>query len=180
MAAISIPSALVHLSKTKRAHPRDGDETDTIVIRDESESAIPRYRTFGVKGRANLENVYFGLMAVLDANPETIVKISEYKQERMKDLLQAINNVDQQKMKAIAVKPDEERTRLDRVELRSVLTDSYPRLGLFLYDQHDRIVTGIYLFVQEVVNLLQWMNQYYGIGDTQFVTYEITEKFDFF
>ena len=180
MAAIATPLAHVHLSKTKRAHPREGDAEDTIIIRDANESLNSRFRTFGVKGRENLENVYFGLIGMLAANRDTIINISQYKQVRMKQFLKEINNVDRQKIKDIIVKPDMETIRMGEVELRSVLTDSYPRLGLSLYDKNDCRITEMHLFVPEVVSLLKWMNQYYGIGDTRFVVYEITDKYDFF
>ena len=69
------------------------------------------------------------------------------------------------------------------LELRLNISDSYPRLGLFLREKEEDgnwYVTGIYLFSNELAKLIKHMNNFYKIGSTEFKTYDITDRFDFF
>ena len=53
--------AQVWLSKTIVAMPRDVEPTDTLCIWDEKALETKNWKAFGVKGRDNIENLYYGL-----------------------------------------------------------------------------------------------------------------------
>ena len=60
---------------------------------------------------------------------------------------------------------------MGELELRLNISDSYPRLGLFLREKEQdggAYVTGIYSFSNELVSLIKWMNRFYKIGSTVF------------
>ena len=49
------------LSKTRDVYARKGEEMSTLIIRDTMEG---NFKAFGVKGRKNLLNLYYGILAL--------------------------------------------------------------------------------------------------------------------
>ena len=169
--------AQVRLSKTVVVMPQDGEPTDTLCIWDEKALATQTCKAFGVKGRDNIENLYYGLQSMLRTHFKKIDKKSKFSQKPLNTFLTSLNQTDVAVLeKRYKVASDiEQPHKMGTVELRLNLVDEYPRIGIFLKDE-----TGIFLFSNHLITLLKWMNQYYGIGDTQFKTYGITKAFTFF
>ena len=185
MASVSqtpIPSK-VKLSKFKFATPRDADPTDTICIWDEKALETQSWKAFGIKGLDNLENMYYALISMLRTHYKKIENKSKFPQKLLNTFLASLNQVDldvlDEKYK-IATDPEQPH-KMGQLELLLVLADKYPRIGIFLKEEDDSaFITGIHLFSSELLSLLKWMNQYYGIGNTQFKVYDITKDFKFF
>ena len=185
MASVSskpVPSQ-VRLSKTKVAMPRDGEPTDTICIWDEKALETQTWKAFGIKDQDNLENLYYGLLSMLRTHYKKIDKKSKFPQKSLNTFLTSIDQVDldvlNEKYKISS--NSEQPHKMGQIELRLTLVDEYPRIGIFLKDEDEcSIITGIFLFSNELISLLKWMNQYYGLGSTQFKVYEITKDFKFF
>ena len=181
-------STKFYISKTKVVKPRDGEEEDTITIWDEklkSTTGSYRWRAFGVKGRENLENLYFGVLSMLQKNYKSIAKESKFAPKSLNNLLSSLNDEDKECLKNKYSPPSdkEEPFTMGELELRLKIADNFPRLGIFLREKAEdggACVTGIYLFSNELVSLIKWMNKFYAIGSTTFKTYEITDKFDLF
>ena len=176
-----VPSQ-VWLSKTLVAMPRDGEPTDTLCIWDEKALATQTCKAFGVKGRDNIENLYYGLQSMLRTHFKKIDKKSKFSQKPLNTFLTSLNQTDVAVLeKRYKVASDiEQPHKMGTVELRLNLVDEYPRIGIFLKDETEcSIITGVFLFSNHLITLLKWMNQYYGFGDTQFKTYEITKDFNF-
>ena len=47
-----------------------------------------------------------------------------------------------------------------------MMSDDHPRVGLFLYKRNmaDVYVTAVYLFIDQLVKLVKWMNESQDIG----------------
>lgn len=182
--ALSKPQPICYLSKTKVAQPRNGDE-NTITIWDEKALETHSYRAFGIGERENLENLYFGILSMLQKNYKSIAKASKYPPKSLDNLLTSLNDEDLECLRTKYIAPDDKEKpyTMGQLELRLNLVDKYPRLGLFLKEAEEQggaYVTGIYLFSNELVSLIKWMSRFYKIGSTPFKSYDITKKFDFF
>ena len=84
-------STKFYISKTKVVKPRDGEEEDTITIWDEklkSTTGSYRWRAFSVKGRENLENLYFGVLSMLRKNYKSIARVVQKYYKRITGVLQ--------------------------------------------------------------------------------------------
>ena len=184
-AAAAAQSSKFYISKTKVVKPRDGEEEDTITIWDEKAMESHAWRAFGIKGRNNLENLYFGILSMLQKNYKSIAKASKYPPKSLNTLLTSLNDVDLDCLKNKYSPPNDKDKpySMGELELRLNISDSYPRLGLFLREKEQdggACITGVYLFSNELVSLVKWMNRFYKIGSTVFKRHEITDKFDFF
>ena len=169
--------AQVWLSKTIVAMPREGEPTDTLCIWDEKASETKTWKAFGVKGRDNIENLYYGLQHF-----KKIDKKSQFSQKPLNKFLTSLNQTDVGVLeKRYKIASDiEQPHKMEIIELRLILVDEYPRIGVFLKDETEcSIITGILLFSSHIIKLLKWINQYYGLGDTRFKTYEITKDYFF-
>ena len=95
-------STKFYISKTKVVKPRDGEEEDTITIWDEklkSTTGSYRWRAFGIKGRENLENLYFGVLSMLQKNYKSIAKESKFAPKSLNNLLSSLNDEDKECLK---------------------------------------------------------------------------------
>ena len=81
-------------------------------------------------------------------------------------------------MEKLNVKAADEQLRVTHLRLVPVTDDDRPRVDLYLYDLTGVYVTGIHLFVDQLVKLVKWMNQNQNIGVTNLVTYD-TSNDDF-
>ena len=182
--ALTKPQQICYLSKTKVAQPRDGDE-NTITIWDEKVLEKHVWRAFGIEGRENLENLYFGILSMARSYYKSIEKMSKYPPKALNNLITSLKNEDIACLQTKYIVPNDKETpyTMGKLELRLNLVDKFPRLGLFLKEEEEQggaYITGLYLFPNEVAKLIKWMNGFYEIGTTQLKCYEITKKFDFF
>ena len=76
------------LSKTRLAYARMGEEMSTLIIRDTSISA---FKAFGVKGRENLLNLYYGSLTLLRANRAKILQVDERKYAFLSHFLDSLD-----------------------------------------------------------------------------------------
>ena len=92
--AAAAQSSKFYISKTKVVKPRDGEEEKTITIWDEKALESHVYRAFGIKGRNNLENLYFGIPSMLQKNYKSIARASKFAPKSLNTLLTSLNDVD--------------------------------------------------------------------------------------
>ena len=90
----------------------------------------------------------------------------------------SVGKKDVQEMDKMKVRAAGDQLYVPHLRLMPVTHDNHPRVGLYLYDLAEMYVTAIYLFVDQLVKLLKWMNQNQNIGVTKFVTYN-TSNDDF-
>lgn len=162
------------LSNTRNAYARKGEEMSTLIIRDTTEGIS---RAFGVKGRKNLLNLYYGILALLRANRAKILQKDGRKYAYLSHFLDSLGAEDVQEMDKLNVEENDQ-LRVPYLRLMPFLHDNYPRIGLYLYDLADMYATSTYLFVDQLVKLLKWMNQNQDIGVTKFTSYD-TSNDDF-
>ncbi len=148
--------------------------SSTLIIRD-SNTPSGNCKVFGVKGRDRLYKLYYGTLALLQANRR---KIDGRKFAFLAHFLDSLGTEDVQEMDKLNVMAADEQLRVPYLRLRPVTSDDHPRIGLYLYDLADVYVTAIHLFIDQLVKLLKWMNQNQDIGVTKFVTYD-TSNDDF-
>ena len=92
--------------------------------------------------------------------------------------LDSLGEEDVQEMDKLNVRAADEQLRVPHHRLIPVTHDNHPRVGLYLYDLSDMYVTATYLFVNQLVKLLKWMNENQNIGVTNLDTYD-TSNDDF-
>ena len=163
------------LSKTRDVYARKGEEMSTLIIRDPTEG---NYKAFGVKGRKNLLNLYYGILALLRANRAMILQKDGRKYAFLAHFLDSFGAEDVKEMDKLNVNEVDEELRVPYLRLIPFIHDNHPRIGLYLYDLADMYATSTYLFVDQLVKLLKWMNQNQAIGVTKFISYD-TSNDDF-
>ena len=163
------------ISKTKVAYSRPGDNDTSLVIRDRDPNV--RNNLFGTKGRQELEALYYALLGMLKFHRDDIVQNSKFDQSALDHLLTSLVSEDLQKIEETMARlagEDNEQIKFEPIELRIILTDDYPRMSLFRKlgsDDSNETKSksiGIYLFIEQVIAVLLYMNKNYDeMGTTK-------------
>ena len=153
------PNAM-SLGKTKVAYSRNGEEKDTLIVRDLYSRT--RFDRFGVKGIAQLQRVFYAILALMQDNRKTLLKQMRYGGDALHSLLDGLSNNDLEGMSRAhdALAP------AIKIELKKIETQ--PQLALFQYDDDEgkTLKNGIYLYVSEAVKLVKHMNDVFAFSQS--------------
>ena len=151
-------SNAMSLGKTKVAYSRSGEEEDTLIVRDLYSGT--RFDRFGVKGSAQLERVFYAIVALVHGNRKTLLKRMRYGGDSLRNLLDGLSKDDLDRMSTArdALAPT------IKIELKKIETQ--PQLAMFQYDDDEdkALKNGIYLYVSEVVKLVKHMNDVFAFS----------------
>ena len=149
------------LSQTRSAYSLVGEEKSTLVIRD---SNTPLSKAFDIRGRESLRKLYYGILTILRANRMQMIQKDEVKFGPLLRILVLLSREDVRKMNKLNFVGSGEQLRVPKIRFLPVMTsDDYPRVGLFLYNMADVYVTAVYLFIDQLVKLVKWMNDSQGV-----------------
>ena len=151
-------SNAMSLGKTKVAYSRSGEEEDTLIVRDLYSGT--RFDRFGVKGTAQLERVFYAIVALVHDNRKTLLKRMRYGGDALRNLLDGLSKDDLDRMSTArdALAPT------IKIELKKIETQ--PQLAMFQYDDDEdkALKNGIYLYVSEAVKLVKHMNDVFAFS----------------
>ena len=151
-------SNAMSLGKTKVAYSRSGEEEDTLIVRDLYSGT--RFDRFGVKGSAQLERVFYAIVALVHGNRKTLLKRMRYGGDSLRNLLDGLSKDDLDRMSTArdALAPT------IKIELKKIETQ--PQLAMFQYndDEDKALKNGIYLYVSEAVKLVKHMNDVFAFS----------------
>ena len=151
-------SNAMSLGKTKVAYSRSGEEEDTLIVRDLYSGT--RFDRFGVKGSAQLEHVFYAIVALVHGNRKTLLKRMRYGGDSLRNLLDGLSKDDLDRMSTAhdALAPT------IKIELKKIETQ--PQLAMFQYDDDEgkALKNGIYLYVSEAVKLVKHMNDVFAFS----------------
>ena len=151
-------SNAMSLGKTKVAYSRSGEEEDTLIVRDLYSGT--RFDRFGVKGTAQLERVFYAIVALVHGNRKTLLKRMRYGGDALRNLLDGLSKDDLDRMSTArdALAPT------IKIELKKIETQ--PQLAMFQYDDDEdkTLKNGVYLYVSEVVKLVKHMNDVFAFS----------------
>ena len=151
-------SNAMSLGKTKVAYSRSGEEEDTLIVRDLYSGT--RFDRFGVKGSAQLERVFYAIVALVHGNRKTLLKRMRYGGDSLRNLLDGLSKDDLDRMSTArdALAPT------IKIELKKIETQ--PQLAMFQYDDDEdkTLKNGIYLYVSEAVKLVKHMNDVFAFS----------------
>ena len=151
-------SNAMSLGKTKVAYSRSGEEEDTLIVRDLYSGT--RFDRFGVKGTAQLERVFYAIVALVYDNRKTLLKRMRYGGDALRNLLDGLSKDDLDRMSTArdALAPT------IKIELKKIETQ--PQLAMFQYDDDEdkALKNGIYLYVSEAVKLVKHMNDVFAFS----------------
>ena len=151
-------SNAMSLGKTKVAYSRSGEEEDTLIVRDLYSGT--RFDRFGVKGTAQLERVFYAIVALVHGNRKTLLKRMRYGGDALRNLLDGLSKDDLDRMSTAhdALAPT------IKIELKKIETQ--PQLAMFQYDDDEdkALKNGIYLYVSEAVKLVKHMNDVFAFS----------------
>ena len=119
------------IGKTKVAYSRNGEE-DTLIVRDLYSGT--RFDRFGVKGIAQLERVFYAILALMQDNRKTLLKRMRYGGDALRSLLGGLSNDDLEGMSTAhdALAP------AIKIELKKIETQ--PQLALFQYGEEKTLL----------------------------------------
>ena len=89
-------SNAMSLGKTKVTYSRSGEEEDTLIVRDLYSGT--RFDRFGVKGSAQLERVFYAIVALVHGNRKTLLKRMRYGGDALRNLLDSLSKDDLDRM----------------------------------------------------------------------------------
>ena len=151
-------SNAMSLGKTKVTYRRSGEEEDTLIVRDLYSGT--RFDRFGVKGTAQLERVFYAIVALVHDNRKTLLKRMRYGGDALRNLLDGLSKDDLDRMSTAhdALAPT------IKIELKKIETQ--PQLAMFQYDDDEdkALKNGIYLYVSEAVKLVKHMNDVFAFS----------------
>ena len=151
-------SNAMSLGKTKVAYSRSGEEEDTLIVRDLYSGT--RFDRFGVKGSAQLERVFYAIVALVHGNRKTLLKRMRYGGDSLRNLLDGLSKDDLDRMSTArdALAPT------IKIELKKIETQ--PQLAMFQYDDDEdkALKNGIYLYVSEAVKLVKHMKDVFAFS----------------
>ena len=157
---VRIPQCV--LSQTRSAYSLVGEEKSTLVIRD---SNTPLSKTFVIRGRESLRKLYYGILTILRANRMQMMDKDGVKFGPIFRILDLLSREDVREMNKLNFVGSGEQRRVPNIRFLPVMmSDDHPRVGLFLYNMADVYVTAVYLFIDQLVKLVKWMNDSQGIG----------------
>ena len=149
----------ISLGKTKVAYSRNGEEEDTLIIRELYSGT--RFDRFGVKGIAQLERVFYAIVALVHGNRKTLQKQMRYGGDALRNLLDGLSEDDLDRMSTA----HDALAKTIKIELKKIETQ--PHLVLFQDDDDDEgktLKNGIYLYVSEAVKLVKHMNDVFAFS----------------
>ena len=157
---VRIPQCV--LSQTRSAYSLVGEEKSTLVIRD---SNTPLSKAFVIRGRESLRKLYYGILTILRANRMQMMDKDGVKFGPIFRILDLLSREDVREMNKLNFVGSGEQLRVPNIRFLPVMmSDDHPRVGLFLYNMADVYVTAVYLFIDQLVKLVKWMNDSQGIG----------------
>ena len=157
---VQIPRCV--LSQTRSAYSLVGEEKSTLVIRD---SNTPLSKAFVIRGRESLRKLYYGILTILRANRMQMMDKDGVKFGPIFRILDLLSWEDVREMNKLNFVGSGEQLRVPNIRFLPVMmSDDHPRVGLFLYNMADVYVTAVYLFIDQLVKLVKWMNESQDIG----------------
>jgi len=178
------------IGKSKVAYGREGDEDDTLVVRDLYEKS--KYPFFGVKGKPILKSIFFAMLHEMKAFRNEIASSLKYEK---KDFITMLNNLtaeDDLMMTTLCEGKEGERRsefEFESVKVRFTQEGLYPRFELINNlvakgEEKVRLTTAC-LFTSEAFKLLKHLQKVYSFSNNVFLVNECTpiqnyENDDFF
>ena len=148
------------LSKLKLVHSRDNVNCDTLIVRDTWNKA--RLNKFGVKGIANIQNIYYGMLALLHEHRDDILPKLKYDADELVILLESLTEKD------IANIDNWSKVEKNNVENKfqvNYIDGKVQRIELLQIKEDETMVNGVRLFIAEAIKLIQYINHHHFIPE---------------
>ena len=151
------------LARNKVAFSRVKDPNDTLVLRDISSKTV--YDHFGVKGQADIEAVFYAILAILKSYAAEILPNLQFDQKLLNDLLAKMSREDA----ATVISLIKESENADTFTFQSCkvcyVSKEFPVIGLFNLTGNGDVKNGLYLFTSEAIKLLKHIVKYFHVSE---------------
>ena len=101
----------------------------------------------------------------------TLLKRVRYGGDALRTLLDGLGDDDREKMLSFA-QPGQATKRRGGVNVEWKNFDTFPQLAMLCYDDDGQILHGIYLFLSEVVKLVQHMNTVFAFSSSDALKFD--------
>ena len=169
------PSAL-SLGKAKIIYAREGDEEDTIIIRNFYENGKPESKVFGLKRVNEIKKLFFTILCIWKIFLNVKPKLKHVTKEQIQELTKTLEE-SEIPLKELAVilidaigNPDEISFRIPMevgfVNVKLVTSTPFPYLTMSNEDGKKRFKNAMTLFLGETIKLLKYMNTRFNFTNT--------------
>ena len=156
------------LSKSKVVYANSEYNQPNIIIRSVDDM---RFSAFPCVDLANMKRVFYGILSLLDRNRVTFLERSKFGVQALSTLLKKLSEQDRVEMNKFPPNDAGDSIFITSVVNVRVSDGDVPQIALLKYgideDGDSIIVCGIYLFTNEVVKLVKYMNKLHKHSDTR-------------
>ena len=155
------------ISIKKAAYESVEVSESNFIVRTTAEA---NFNSFGVRGQENVAKAFYAMLTLLERHRELFISKCKYGAKELVALLASISEEDRARMEQLSV--IDGTTVSISGEARAQLSNSdIPQISLFKVSGNDsegeqEIRAGIYLFANELVKLIKYLNSTHGISST--------------
>ena len=155
------------ISVRKTAYESAEVDEMNFIVRTTAEA---NFSSFGVRGQENVTRAFYAMLTLLERHRELFISKCKYGAKGLVALLASISEEDRVKMEQLSLIDDTTVTINDDARAQLSYTD-IPQISLFKLSATDskgeqEIRAGIYLFANELVKLIKYLNATHGISTT--------------
>ena len=155
------------ISIKKAAYERAEVSETNFIVRTTVEA---NFNSFGIRGQENVVRAFYAMLTLLERHRELFISKCKYGAKEIVALLTSISEEDRAKMEQLSlidgttvIISDEARAQLSYTDI--------PQISLFKLSANEskgeqEIRAGIYLFANELVKLIKYLNSTHEISST--------------
>ena len=144
------------LGKSEVVYARKADDKDTFIVRN---LWAGEFNAFGVKGLDVAENVFYGIITLLNSNRQIL---SGLKFDVGKKLEGIIDSIDTEKLLKIEMANKKQIVRVGEEVRVDFVHGEYPQIALMNLKKNGafyEVNAGVYLFLSAIEKLLRYLNK---------------------
>ena len=155
------------ISIKKAAYENSEVSETNFIVRTTAEA---NFSSFGIRGQENFVRAFYAMLTLLERHRELFISKCKYGAKEIAALLASVSEEDRAKMEQLSL--IDGTTVIINDEARAQLSYSdIPQISLFKLSAKDskgeqEIRAGIYLFANELVKLIKYLNSTHEISST--------------
>ena len=151
-----------YLSKSRCVYAREKDPEESLIIRDEYVGTI--FKVFGICGVDKIEAVFDVLWKMLYTHKEEFVKNCKYAKHQLLELTDNGFMLDNKREHTVG-------------GVKIIVSNLGTRIGILNLENNDKIVCGVYLFPNEVLRLLYYMDARFTFEKLNNIVNHVNDNF---
>ena len=165
------------LGKIKFVYAREGEEEDTIIVRNLFENGKPASKVFGLKNVNDIKKLFLTILCIYKIFMNVKPKLKFVTKEQIQELLKAIEESESSLRELSTFLIDADGNN-DEISFRMPVQSEFVNVKLFSNTAHPYVTmcnedgkkhfkNAVTLFVGETIELLKYMNTRFNFTNTE-------------